>query len=199
MIDWIKKRLRHFRTDGRAITTDFVAARQKKASALRRAVHICFYSECALAVLCAVISLAAGAMPWFAIIASLAVIGVAFFALGGGFTERTASYILDIVYAVICFVIGGGAYTTIGVLMLMAALAALISFIAWYFRKYLLEFSPLNITEEDYTIVRYALLELEHKQEQPEPVEEPRQPLPPQKSEMQQLAEELQRIMKNES
>ncbi len=197
MINWIKKRLIHFRTDGRAITTDFVASRQKKAAALRRAVHICFYTQCALAALCAMISLAAGALPLFAIIASLAVIGVAFFALGGGFAERTASYILDLVYAVICFIIGG-AFTAIGVFMLMAAVAALISFVAWYFRQYLLEFSPLNITEEDYTIVRYALLELEHKMEE-QTDEEPAPPPPPKKSEMLLLAESLQSVMKHES
>lgn len=197
MINGIKKRLIHFRTDGRAITTDFVAARLKKAAALRRVVHICFYSQCGFAALCAFISLAAQALPLFAIIASLAVIGVAFFALGGGFAERTASYILNLVYAVICFVIGG-AYTALGVFMLMAAAAALISFTAWYFRQYLLDYSPLNITEEDYTVVRYALLELEHKKEE-QPEEEPAPPPPPKKSEMLQLAESLQSIMKNES
>ncbi len=195
MIDWIKDRLLHFRTDGRAITSDFVAARQKKAALLRRAVHICFYSQCALAVLCMIISCAANAMPIFAIIASLAVIAVAFFALGGGATERTVSYILDLVYAVICFIIGGSAYIACGVFMLMAAVCAFIGFTAWYFRGFLLEYSPLKITEKHYTVIRYALLELEHK-EQEAPQEPPPPPPPPPKSDMQVLAEGLQAVMK---
>ncbi len=193
MIDKIKQYLLHFETDGNIIP-DFVAARLKRSAVLRRIIHACFYIQCILAVA----AIAAGCIlsdGWVHIVISvvigLAVIAVSFFALGGGKTEKTASYIMNIVYAVISFIIGGTAMIVCGCLMLAAALAAFISFAADYFRTFLLGFSPLKIREEHYTLTCDPE-ELPKKLVEEAPLPPP---LPP-KSELMEVAESFMEILK---
>lgn len=193
MINRIKQRLLHFETDGNIIP-DFVAARLKRSSVLRRIIHACFYIQCVLAVA----AIAAGCVladSWvnivIAVVIGIAVVSVAFFALGGGKAEKTASYIMNIVYAVICFVIGGTAMGVCGCLMLSAALVAFISFAADYFRMFLLSFSPLKIREEHYTLTC-------DPEELPKRLveEEKLPPPPPPKSELMEVAESFMEILK---
>ena len=46
-------------------------------------------------------------------------------AVTGDFAVRTISYILDMVYSVICFILGGTLFTLCGISMLVSAAAAL--------------------------------------------------------------------------
>ncbi|MBQ8170653.1 MAG: hypothetical protein IJZ95_01560 [Oscillospiraceae bacterium] len=193
MINRIKQRLLHFETDGNIIP-DFVAARLKKSSMLRRIIHACFYMQCIMAVA----AIAAGcvlASSWVnivvAVVVGIAVVSVAFFALGGGKAEKTASYIMNTVYAAICFIIGGTAMGVCGCLMLAAALVAFISFTADYFRTFLLGFSPLKIHEEHYTLTC-------DPEELPKKlvVEDMLPPPPPPKSELMEIAESFMEILK---
>lgn len=193
MLDDIKKQLIHFCTHGNVIE-DFVASRRKKARRLRAVVHICFYAQCASAlgcILAAVLMHAAGAAA--IIIGALLACAVAFFALGGDTAEKTILYLLDLVYAVICFIAGasgaGGAFFVCGGIMLAAAAAALCGFFAAYLRQYLMEFSPLSLTKSDYTRLSTAFTENEPLPE-PQLMQPP--PLPEQpRSELRALADRL--------
>lgn len=192
MIEWIKNRLLHFETDGNIIP-DFVAARLKKAAKLRRIIHVCFYVQCAFSIACAVAGLILAGSVFgsvFSAAAGVLAIVVAFFALGGGGSEKTASYIMNMVYAVICFFIGGLGMYICGGLMLAAALAALISFFADYFRRFLLEFSPLKLREEHYTLTGEAAVmpTLFHQEDETPPV--------PEKSELMEVAQNFMEILK---
>ena len=197
MLDRIKKRLIHFNTDGASIVSDFVAARQKRAGLLRRVVHACFYIQCAAALVCVVCGFAMGGAGVGIILAvgAAASVGAALMAVSGDFAVRTISYVLDLVYAVICFAAGGTLFTLCGALMLVAAAAALIGFASVYFRGFLLEFSPVKLTPEDYTIIGGAV------RETPPPREEPVQqaaepaPKPEPKSELLLIAEQVSQIM----
>lgn len=192
MIERIKNRLIHFETDGNVIP-DFVAARLKKAARLRRVVHVCFYFQCALSLLCIIagVVLADGVFGTvFSVAAGLLAVVVAFFALGGGGSEKTASYIMDMVYAVIFFFIGGVGMYVCGGLMLAVALTALVSFFVDYFRRFLLEFSPLQLREEHYTLTgEMAVMPTLFNQEDDIP------PMP-EKSELLEVAESFMEILK---
>lgn len=193
MLDDIKKQLIHFCTHGNVIE-DFVASRRKKARKLRAVVHICFYAQCAAAlgcILAAVLMHAAGAAA--IIIGALLACAVALFALGGDTAEKTILYLLDLVYAVICFIAGasgaGSAFFVCGGIMLAAAAAALCGFFAAYLRQYLMEFSPLSLTKSDYTRLSTAFTENEPLPE-PQLMQPP--PLPEQpRSELRALADRL--------
>lgn len=192
MIERIKNRLLHFETDGNIIP-DFVAARLKKSAKLRRIIHACFYIQCVLSMSCVIAGLLLAGSVFgavFSAIAGLLAIVVAFFAMGGGASEKTASYIMDMVYAVICFGIGGFGMYLCGGLMLAAAVVALVSFFVDYFRRFLLEFSPLKLREEHYTLTGEAAMmpSLFHQEEQP--------PTEPQKSELMEVAESFMEILK---
>ncbi|MFR0871345.1 MAG: hypothetical protein ACLSG5_08160 [Oscillospiraceae bacterium] len=109
MLDGIKKRLIHFESDGKSVVSDFVSARQRRVGALRRTVHACFYIQCAAALVCAVCGFAMGG-----IFTGLALaIGAAASACGssdGGRREpviRLVSCALNLVYALICFIVSG--------------------------------------------------------------------------------------------
>ncbi|MBE6900943.1 MAG: hypothetical protein E7478_00555 [Ruminococcaceae bacterium] len=192
MIERIKNRLLHFETDGNVIP-DFVAARLKKSARLRKVVHVCFYIQCVLSMACIIAGLILAGSVFgavFSAAAGLLAIVVAFFALGGGGSEKTASYIMDMVYAVICFFIGGLGMYLCGGLMLAAALTALVSFFVDYFRRFLLEFSPLQLREEHYTLTgEIAVLPTLFKQEDDIP------PMP-EKSQLMEVAESFMEILK---
>ncbi len=152
MLDKLKKRLIYFETDGNIIS-DFVASRLKKAGMLRRVTHSCFYMQC----VSAVVSCAAGiwALPKAAPVmcaAACLVIGAAFLALGGSGTLKIISLILNLVSAVVCFILGGFVLIVCGCIMLLSAAAALAGIITAYLRTFLLEYSPLKITRADYTL-----------------------------------------------
>lgn len=181
MFDETKRRLIHFCTHGNVID-DFVASRRKKAHRLRLIIHVCFYAQAAAALGCILTALLLHAQAAAAIvIGSLLALAVAFFALGGDTAEKTILYLLDLVYAVICFIVGasggGAAFFACGWIMLVAAAAALCGFFAAYFRQYLMEFSPLSLQKSDYTRLSTAFTQNEPQAPvqlmQPPPIPEP--------------------------
>lgn len=179
----------HFNTDGASIVSDFVAARQNRAGILRRAVHLCFYIECASALICVIIGFAAGGALTGAILAvgAAASAAAALAAVPGDPVIATVSYILNLVYAVICFIVGG-ILTACGVVMLISALAALCGFIAGYFRVFLLNYPASMITPEHYTLTGETPVTA--------PTEQPVQEKPePERSELMIIAEQVARIM----
>ena len=197
MLDRIKKRLIHFKTDGASVVSDFVSARQRRAGLLRRTVHVCFYIQCAAALACVVCGFAMGGAAVGAVLAigAAASAGAALMAVSGDFVIRTISYVLDLVYSVICFVIGGALFTVCGVLMLIAAAAALVGFAAGYFREFLLGFSPARLTQSDYTLTGSAAGEIREVQPAEELREETPAPAPAPKSELLLVAERVSQIM----
>lgn len=197
MLDRIKKRLIHFKTDGASVVSDFVSARQRRAGLLRRTVHMCFYIQCAAALACVVCGFAMGGAAVGAVLAvgAAASAGAALMAVSGDFVIRTISYVLDLVYSVICFVIGGALFTVCGVLMLIAAAAALVGFAAGYFREFLLGFSPARLTRSDYTLTGEAAANTPEVQPAEELREETPAPAPEPKSELLLVAERVSQIM----
>ena len=194
MLDGIKKRLIHFETDGKSIVSDFVSARQRKAGLLRRIIHACFYVQCAVALACAVCGFAMGGAVTGLIltVGAAASAAAALMAVTGDLAVRTVSYILDLVYSVICFVLGGNLFTLCGIAMLISAAAALCGFAAGYFREYLLQFPPVKLTPEDYTVTVGETQVEEENVYQPEFSPEPKsQP----KSELLLVAERVSQIM----
>lgn len=191
MLDNIKSRLLHFESDG-DIIPDFIDSRLKRSEKLRGIVRVCFYIQSLFALGCIGVGIALGGSLLnivFAVLAGVLVITVALFALGGGSAEKTISYIMDIVYAVVCFVLGGMGMYICGGLMLGAAVAALISFFADYLRHWLLEYSPLYIREEHYTLT-------EKGREQKQLTEINITPPEPEKTELQTVAEAFAELMK---
>ncbi len=188
----IKTRLIHFETDG-DIIKDFVASRLKKSAKLRRTIHACFYIQCVIAAACIIIGLTLSEELFgrvFASVAGAAVMAVAFFALGGGNAEKVISCIINSVYALVCFFNGGMALYICGGLMLLAAAAALVSAITGNLRSFLLDFSPLKITKQHYTLKEGAKpprLYIEKPEELPPP---------PQKSELMSVAEQYMELFK---
>ena len=196
-MDRIKKRLIHFNTDGASVVSDFVSARQRRAGLLRRTVHACFYIQCVAALACVVCGFAMGGAAVGAVltIGAAASAGAALMAVSGDFVIRTISYVLDLVYSVICFVIGGALFTVCGVLMLIAAAAALVGFAAGYFREFLLGFSPARLTRSDYTLTGGAAEDIREVQPAEELREETSAPVPEPKSELLLVAERVSQIM----
>ncbi len=190
MLEGIKRRLLHFDTDGVSIVSDFVSARQARAGMLRRAVHICFYIQCAAALLCIIIGFAAGGAVTGVLltVGALASAAAALMAVPGDPVIATVSYILNLVYAVICFVLGG-IFTACGVAMLFSALAALCGFGAGYLRGFLLTYPASRITREDYTLTG-------EPPAAPVPESAPPRAKPePQRSDLMLIAEQVAKIM----
>lgn len=190
MLEGIKRRLLHFDTDGVSIVSDFVSARQARAGMLRRAVHICFYIQCAAALLCIIIGFAAGGAVTGVLltVGALASAAAALMAVPGDSVIATVSYILNLVYAVICFILGG-IFTACGVAMLLSALAALCGFGAGYLRGFLLTYPASRITREDYTLTG-------EPPAAPVPESAPPMKKPePQRSDLMLIAEQVAKIM----
>ncbi len=191
MLDNIKSRLLHFETDG-DIIPDFIASRLKKSEKLRNIVRACFYVQSLFALGCIAVGTVLGGSLLngvFAALAGVLVITVALFALGGASAEKTIAYIMDLVYAVVCFLLGGTGMYICGGLMMGAALAALVSFFADYLRRWLLEYSPLYIREEHYTLTEKG----RQRQEQAELNITPPEP---EKTELQSVAEAFAELMR---
>lgn len=193
MLDGIKKWLIHFETDGRCIVTDFVAARQKRARLLRRVIHVCFYFQCAAALVCVICGFAMGGAVTGVIllVGAAAASAAALAAVSGDPVVGTVNYVLNIVYSVICFIIGGALFTLCGVLMLAAALAALCGFGAGCAREFLLEYPPSRLVPEDYTLTGEPPQEAVISGEPTLPLK----PEPEPKSELLQIAERVAHIM----
>lgn len=198
MLDGIKKRLIHFESDGKSVVSDFVSARQRRAGALRRVVHACFYIQCAAALVCVACGFAmGGAFTGLALtIGAAATVAAALMAVAGEPVIRVVSCALDVVYALICFIVSGNGtvFLICGLAMLAAAIAAGVSFAAGYFRDWLLEYPAAKINKSDYTLTGELI-----KQAVPEtdamPAAEPVQELPPQPSELMLIAEKVSSIM----
>lgn len=189
MLDGIKRRLLHFDTDGVSIVSDFVSARQARAGMLRRTVHACFYIQCAAALLCVIIGFSAGGAVTGVLftVGALASAAAALMAVPGDPLIGTVSYILNLVYSVICFAVGG-AFTVCGAIMLISALAALVSFAAGYFRGFLLSYPASAISAENYTLTG-DIPANEIKEEAPQPASGPV------RSELMLIAEQVAQIM----
>ena len=183
MLDGIKRRLLHFDTDGVSIVSDFVSARQARAGMLRRTVHACFYIQCAAALLCVIIGFSAGGAVTGVLftVGALASAAAALMAVPGDPLIGTVSYILNLVYSVICF-------TACGAVMLVSALAALVSFAAGYFRGFLLSYPASAISAENYTLTG-DIPANEIKEEAPQPASGPV------RSELMLIAEQVAQIM----
>lgn len=190
----IKLLLLHFYTNGADVMGDFSAARKRKVKSLRRIIHVCFYAHCALALGCIVIAAAAMNAAGIAVaVGALLSCALAFFALGGGEREKMVLYILDLVYAVICAISGGIAGSAplfaCSALMLLAAATSICGYAAAHYRGFLENYDPETLTEENYTIIGRQFLAAP-------PPEPPALPLPPPKSEMRALAEQLAEILR---
>lgn len=190
MPEWLKRRLIHFDTDGRSIVSDFVSVRQKRSGTMRRVIHACFYIQCAAAAACVVLGFAMGGAVTGLILTAgaAAVCAAALIAVAGDIMMRMISYVLNMVYAVICFITDGTLTSICGALMLAASAASLVGFAAGLFREYLLNFSPLKLTPQDYTLTG----------EPPAPtIAEPEPaPAPPPRSELMLVAEQVSQIMR---
>lgn len=188
MLDNIKKRLLHFETDGRSIVSDFVETRQRRTGLLRRVVHLCFYVHCAAALVCAAAGFICGGALTGALLTlgGAASVAASLMAVPGDGFIGTVSYVLDIAYAVICFCLGG-MFLLCGGVMTAAALASLCSFLAGYFRGFLLSFPPSGIRPENYTLTGAPPMTEEKAPEIPL--------APAPKSELLLVAEQVTRIM----
>lgn len=189
MLDGIKRRLIHFDTDGVSVVSDFVSARQRRAGALSRVIHAGFYLQCAAALACVVIGFAGGGALYGAILAvgAAASAAAALMAVPGDQFIGTVSYILNLVYSVICFAVGG-ILTACGFIMLISALAALVGFAAGYFRGFLLSYPASAISAGDYTLTGDIPAD-KITQEAPQPAPAP------ERSELMMIAEQVAQIM----
>ena len=141
MLDGIKKRLIHFESDGKSVVSDFVSARQRRVGALRRTVHACFYIQCAAALVCAVCGFAMGGIfTGLALaIGAAASVAAALMAVAGEPVIRLVSCALNLVYALICFIVSGNGavFAVCGFVMLAASAAAAVSLAAGHLRDWL--------------------------------------------------------------
>ncbi len=188
-----KKRLIYFETDGN-VQQDFSASRQKKSDTLRKIINFCFYAQSVAAISCAVVGVTLSEELFgrvFAAVAAVCVIAVAFFALGGHNIEKTASYILNFIYAITSFFAGGMALITCGILLTLAGVAGVFSFFAGYFRDYLLSYpAQLLRAGRDYKLTKQLFTAPPPKKNEPEP------PKKQEKSELMEVAEQLMEILK---
>ena len=188
MFTKIKRRLLYFETDGNVIP-DFDASRNKKSAPLRKTINGCFYIQCVAAISCAATGLALESTVFgrvFAAVAALCVIAVAFFALGGHSGEKLASCILNIIYSVGSFLIGGTVMCVCGALLSVTALAAAVSYIAGYLRDWLMNYPPYMLRpNKDYKLNCDPLI-----------VKDDTPPPPPEKSELREVAEQFMEILK---
>lgn len=195
MLDGIKKRLIHFESDGKSVVSDFVSARQRRAGALRRVVHACFYIQCSAAVVCVVCGFAMGGVfTGLALtIGAAATVAAALMAVAGESEIRAVSCALNAVYALICFIVSGNGavFVICGFSMLAAAIAAGIGIAAGYFKDWLLEYPAARINRSDYTFT--GVTEAATIQETGPQPSKPMQP--PQPSELMLIAEKVSGIM----
>ena len=197
----IENKLLHFYTSGN-IYEDFAAARTLKTARLRRIIRICFYAHCVVAALCIILAAALGAGLGTIPVAVCEIIlaGLAFLAVGDMSPMKTILYCGDIVFAAAMFVTGALSsvkppYFTVGAISIVTALIALLSYFAADCKTYLENFSPLTIKREHYTLIPNTSPEPAEEK----PKEEPQILIPPQKTEMRELADKLQDIFKSET
>lgn len=198
MLERIKKRLIHFDTDGVSIVSDFVAARQTRVRILRRAVHVCFYIQCAAALACVIIGIACGSGTAVLCVGTVLTAAAALAAVAGNVIIGAVNVGMSLAFAVVCFAVPA-VPSACGVIMLCAAAAAALGFGAGYFRGYLLSFPASKIDREDYTLNGSAPAA-------PIPAEEPAEHIPqampepqpePRRSELMTIAQQVAKIMNN--
>lgn len=195
----IENKLLHFFTGG-SISEDFAEARAKKTAKLRRVIRVCFYVHCAAAVLAIALGAAlhAGAGIIAVVLCELVLVGLAFLSVSEMTLLKTLLYCTDIVFAAVMFVVGAFSETkapffTVGAISVVTALVALAAFFAANFKTFLEEFSPLDLRREHYTLLPNFSEEL--PDDIPDMPDEPETVLPPKKTEMQELAEQLKEIL----
>ena len=194
MLDGIKKRLIHFESDGKSVVSDFVSARQRRVGALRRTVHVCFYIQCAAALVCAVCGFAMGGVfTGLALaIGAAASVAAALMAVAGEPVIRLVSCVLNLVF----IVSGNGAvFAVCGFVMLAASAAAAVSLAAGHLRDWLAAYPAAKISAGDYTFTGEPEAAIMPEAE-PEPVEPAK---PPEPSELMLIAEKVSGIMNSRS
>ncbi|MBD5129404.1 MAG: hypothetical protein HDT43_05720 [Ruminococcaceae bacterium] len=195
----IKKKLIHFYTSGN-IAEDFVASRRKKVSAMRKIIRACFYLHCAAALLCIGLSILLGSGLEVVIITLLTVAAawLALFAVGDSRTIKAVLIAADLALAAAGIAVGvlfehKAAFICCGAIMLLAGIAAAVSFFTSICKDYLESVSPRLIRRDDYTLLHSFAPEtgeqiiLSRNEELP--------PLPPLTSEMRELAKQLKDIL----
>lgn len=195
----IKKKLIHFYTSGN-IAEDFVASRRKKVSAMRKIIRACFYLHCAAALLCIGLSILLGSGLEVVLI-TLFTVGAAWlslFAVGDTRTMKAVLIAADLALAAAGFAVGAfvehkAAFISCGVIMLLAGIAAAISFFTSVCKDYLEGYSPRLIRRDDYTLLHNFAPETIEQMIPARDEELP--PLPPLTSEMRELAKQLKDIL----
>lgn len=199
MLDGIKKRLIHFESDGKSVVSDFVSARQMRVGALRRTVHACFYIQCAAALVCAVCGFAMGGIfTGLALaIGAAASVAAALMAVAGEPVIHLVSCALNLVYALICFIVSGNGavFAVCGFVMLAASAAAVVSLAAGHLRDWLAAYPAAKISAGDYTFTGEQEAAIMSEAD-PEPVEPAK---PPEPSELMLIAEKVSGIMNSRS
>ena len=196
----IKKKLIHFYTSGN-IAEDFVASRRKKVSAMRKIIRVCFYLHCAAALLCIGLSILLGSGLEVVLI-TLFTVGAAWLALFAVGDTRTLKAVLiaaDLALAAAGIAIGvlvaehKAAFISCGAIMLLAGVAAAISFFSSICKDYLEGYSPRLIRRDDYTLLHSFAPETNEQIILSRDEDLP--PLPPLTSEMRELAKQLKDIL----
>lgn len=195
----IENKLLHFFTGG-SIYEDFAETRAKKTAKLRRVIRACFYVHCAAAAISIAIAAAmrAGAGVIAVAVCEMLLVGLAFLSVGEMTLLKTLLYCGDIVFAAAMFVTGALSeiktpFFAVGAISVVTALCALAAFFAAGFKMFLEDFSPLDLRREHYTLL--PNLSAEQSEDIPDMPDEPEIVLPPAKTEMQELAEQLKEIL----
>ncbi len=202
----LKKRLLHFTTNGN-IAEDFIKSRHGKVRELRRKIRVCFYIHCAAVVLCVGAAVLFGSLPEIIQTAVCTVVSTVF-ALFAVSDRKHTGLIACVVDAAITagavllavFTKNKVVYVVSGSLM-FAALISLIVLAAFSScKRFLLEYSPLSIRRDDYTLLNEVGYKLQTdpnhiapQREIAETVDFP--PLPPLTSEMRELADKVRDIL----
>lgn len=195
----IKKKLIHFYTSGN-VAEDFVASRRKKVSVMRKIIRACFYLHCAAALLCIGLSILLGS-GLDVVLITLFTVGAAWLALFAVGDTRTMKAVLiaaDLAIAAAGFTAGAfvehkAAFISSGAIILLAGIAAAISYFTSICKDYLEGYSPRLLRRDDYTLLHSFAPEkseqiiLSRDEELP--------PLPPLTSEMRELAKQLKDIL----
>lgn len=195
----IENKLLHFFTSG-SIYEDFAEARAKKTAKLRRVIRACFYVHCAAAALSIAIAAAmrAGAGIIAVSVCEVLLVGLAFLSAGEMTLLKTLLCCGDSVFAAAMFVTGSlgelkAPFYVVGAISVVTALLALTALFAASFKAFLEDFSPLDLRREHYTLL--PNFDPNTSELDPGSPEKPEIVLPPAKTEMQELAEQLKEIL----
>lgn len=204
-----KKRLLHFTTNGN-IAEDFIKARHGKVRELRRRIRVCFYIHCAAVVLCVGAAVLFGTLPEIIQAAVCAVASTVFalFAAGDYKYAGLIACVIDTAFTagavlLAVFTEKMTVYIVCGCLMLAALISVIVLAVFGSCKRFLLDYSPLSIRRDDYTLLNEVGYKLQTsvKHITPQRVivetdsEEELPPLPPLTSEMRELAVKVREIL----